>query len=198
MDANAVLGPVDPQIGDMPAASIVKASRSRAAARFGRDLILADIAQKARVQVRASSCRCSSSTCREAGVQVATVLTEGRWTHDFRSPCRPRASSGSRSRPRCRAPCTTDGPLSAGRRHQTSFVRADAPGSIAGQRAGAADTGPRPEGKAMRGALAPRRRSLLRSKADIAVLRAGFPARVARVGHHPTATMSQVPRRSAR
>src|SRR5258706_3156320 len=52
MDANAVLGPVDPQIGDMPAASIVKAVEIKGARRVSDEiLILADISQKARVQV---------------------------------------------------------------------------------------------------------------------------------------------------
>ena len=54
MDANAVLGPVDPQIGDMPAASIVKAVEIKGPKNVGDELlILADIAQKARVQVAA-------------------------------------------------------------------------------------------------------------------------------------------------
>src|SRR5256885_3455142 len=52
MDANAVLGPVDPQIGDMPAASIVRAVEIKGPQRVGDELlILADMAQKARVQV---------------------------------------------------------------------------------------------------------------------------------------------------
>src|SRR5260221_4509125 len=52
MDANAVLGPVDPQIGDMPAASIVRAVQIKGPLRVSDEvLILADIAQKARLQV---------------------------------------------------------------------------------------------------------------------------------------------------
>src|SRR5881396_1676283 len=52
MDANAVLGPVDPQIGDMPAASIVKVVELKGPAKVGDEmLILADMAQKARIQV---------------------------------------------------------------------------------------------------------------------------------------------------
>src|SRR5881396_3672369 len=52
MDANAVLGPVDPQLGDMPAASIVRVVEIKGPQRVGDEfLILADMAQKARVQV---------------------------------------------------------------------------------------------------------------------------------------------------
>src|SRR5690349_9997431 len=52
MDAHAVLGPVDPQIGDMPAASIVKVVEVKGPKNVADELlILADMAQKARVQV---------------------------------------------------------------------------------------------------------------------------------------------------
>ena len=85
MDANAVLGPVDPQIGDMPAASIVKAVEIKGPRRVSDEiLILADIAQKARVQVVSFVIQVLLKHMPEKqAVQVATVLTEGRWTHDF-------------------------------------------------------------------------------------------------------------------
>jgi ClpP class serine protease len=85
MDANAVLGPVDPQIGDMPAASIVKAVEIKGPQRVADEvLILADVAQKARVQVLAFVVQVLLKHMPEKqAVQVATVLTEGRWTHDF-------------------------------------------------------------------------------------------------------------------
>src|SRR5436853_1053701 len=52
MDANAVLGPVDPQIGDLPAASIVKVVEPKGPAKVSDEiLILAEVAQKARIQV---------------------------------------------------------------------------------------------------------------------------------------------------
>lgn len=85
MDPNAVLGPVDPQIGDMPAASVVKAVEIKGAKRVSDDtLILADIAQKARVQVATFVAQILLKHMPEKqALQVATVLTEGRWTHDF-------------------------------------------------------------------------------------------------------------------
>src|SRR5256885_63258 len=85
MDANAVLGPVDPQIGDMPAASIVKAVGIKGPPNVSDEmLVLADIAQKARVQVASFVVQVLLKHMPEKqAVQVATVLSEGRWTHDF-------------------------------------------------------------------------------------------------------------------
>src|SRR5881394_4508839 len=85
MDANAVLGPVDPQIGDMPAASIVRVVEIKGAQHVGDELlILADMAQKARVQVATFVAQVLSKHMdQKRSVQVATVLSEGRWTHDF-------------------------------------------------------------------------------------------------------------------
>ena len=54
MDANAVIGPVDPQIGSMPAASILKVLEKKPIERVSDEtIILADVAAKARVQVEA-------------------------------------------------------------------------------------------------------------------------------------------------
>ena len=85
MDGNAVLGPVDPQIGDMPAASIVKAVEIKGPQRVADEiLILADIAQKARIQVATFVASVLRKHMNEKqSIQVATVLTEGRWTHDY-------------------------------------------------------------------------------------------------------------------
>jgi ClpP class serine protease len=85
MDANAVLGPVDPQIGDMPAASIIRAVEIKGPKNVQDEmLILADIAVKARGQVGAFVAQVLLKHMPEKqALQVATVLTEGRWTHDF-------------------------------------------------------------------------------------------------------------------
>jgi ClpP class serine protease len=85
MDPNAVLGPVDPQIGDMPAASIVKVVEIKGAKAVSDDLlILADMAQKARIQVATFVAQVLGKHMSEKqSLQVASVLTEGRWTHDY-------------------------------------------------------------------------------------------------------------------
>jgi len=85
MDANAVLGPVDPQLGDMPAASILKAVELKGPKNVGDEfLMLADMANKARNQVGSFVAQVLMKHMPEKqSLQVATILTEGRWTHDF-------------------------------------------------------------------------------------------------------------------
>jgi len=85
MDANAVLGPVDPQIGEMPAASIVKLLELKRPALISDEmLILADMAQKARLQVAAFVAQVLFKHMPEKkAVALAALLSEGRWTHDF-------------------------------------------------------------------------------------------------------------------
>jgi len=85
MDANAVLGPVDPQLGDMPAASIVRVVEIKGPQRVGDEfLMLADMAQKARIQVATFVAQVLGKHLDEKkSIQVATILTEGRWTHDY-------------------------------------------------------------------------------------------------------------------
>jgi ClpP class serine protease len=88
MDSNAVLGPVDPQIGDMPAASIVKLLEFKKPAQISDEmLILADMAQKSRVQVASFIAQVLLKHMPEKqAIQLATILSEGRWTHDFPLP----------------------------------------------------------------------------------------------------------------
>jgi ClpP class serine protease len=85
MDPNAVLGPVDPQIGELPAASVVKVLEIKKPDRVS-DLavIMADMAQKARVQVNAFVTELLLKHYSEdKAKQLATTLSEGRWTHDY-------------------------------------------------------------------------------------------------------------------
>jgi ClpP class serine protease len=85
MDPNAVLGPVDPQIGDWPAGSIVKLPELKKPAAISDEmLILVDVAAKARIQVAVFVAEVlAKHLAREKAAALATVLTEGRWTHDF-------------------------------------------------------------------------------------------------------------------
>ncbi len=85
MDPNAVLGPVDPQIGDMAAASIVKLLELKPTAQISDEmLVLADVAQKARVQVATFVAEVLLKHLpKDRAVALAKVLSEGRWTHDF-------------------------------------------------------------------------------------------------------------------
>jgi ClpP class serine protease len=85
MDANAVLGPVDPQIGEMSAASILQVLKLKQANRIKDEtLMLADMAAKSRTQVATFVAELLLKRLhKDKATTVATVLTEGRWTHDF-------------------------------------------------------------------------------------------------------------------
>ncbi len=86
MDPNAVLGPVDPQLGEYPAASILAAVRQKPVDKLeDRTLILADVAQKAVDQVKRTVKTLLVANGMEEGkaAQIADVLSLGRWTHDY-------------------------------------------------------------------------------------------------------------------
>ena len=84
MSAYAVLGPVDPRLGEYPAASILKAvAKKPAADTDDKTLILADQAEKAIAQVRTSvqELLAANSPAGKAE-ELARRLSEGTWTHD--------------------------------------------------------------------------------------------------------------------
>jgi len=85
MDRNAVLGFVDPQIGEMPAASILNLLKVKKPAQISDEmLVLADVAAKARLQVAAFVAELLLKRLpKEKAAELAAILTEGRWTHDF-------------------------------------------------------------------------------------------------------------------
>ena len=85
MDPNAVLGPVDPQIGGFPAASILKVVELKRPVRVSDEmLVLADIAAKARLQVASFvAAILLKHHPKDRAEALAIALTEGRWTHDF-------------------------------------------------------------------------------------------------------------------
>ena len=80
-----ILGPVDPQLGEYPAASVVKAvSRKPIAEVDDKTLILADVGEKALVQVRESTRELlTRSQPPEKARELAELLATGTWTHDF-------------------------------------------------------------------------------------------------------------------
>lgn len=85
MCPHAVLGPVDPQLGSRPAASVLRVlSRKQPADMDDETLILADIAEKAVGQVRqAVQELLSDKMPPDKAAQVARLLSEGTWTHDY-------------------------------------------------------------------------------------------------------------------
>jgi ClpP class serine protease len=77
MDPNAVLGPVDPQIGGLPASSILKAVAAKKPARASdQTLILADIAPR-QVPGGGYSRRSCKNITPDQGA-AAALLSEGR------------------------------------------------------------------------------------------------------------------------
>ncbi|MBF2079992.1 MAG: hypothetical protein IGR76_16105 [Synechococcales cyanobacterium T60_A2020_003] len=90
MDPNAVLGPVDPQLGSLPAASLIKVVQDKPISDIDdQTLVMADIAQKAQRQVQAFV-----RTLLEDNVPVQKIepeniekiidrLTTGVVTHDY-------------------------------------------------------------------------------------------------------------------
>lgn len=85
MSPSAVLGPVDPQIGELPVASILAAvDRKDVNEIDDRTLILADVGRKAQVQVRDFVTRLLRRHMDDdRAATIAGLLSEGRWTHDF-------------------------------------------------------------------------------------------------------------------
>jgi len=89
MDENGVLGPIDPQVGGYPAASIIAALDQK-----GRDqaddrtLILGDIATKALNQMKHLVREIIQDKMNEpACEELASILTRGKWTHDYPLSC---------------------------------------------------------------------------------------------------------------
>jgi len=85
MDPHAVLGPVDPQLGQYPGPSIVRAVERKGVDKVDdQTLILADVAEKAIKQVRDFLYGMLRDRYgEEKAKELARVLTEGRWTHDY-------------------------------------------------------------------------------------------------------------------
>jgi|SRR3990170_1827977 len=85
MAENAVLGPVDPQIGQYPAASILTAVQRKPVAEVDDEtLILADMAEKAQRQVEALVRDLVGERLPEdQATLLAHTLVSGVWTHDY-------------------------------------------------------------------------------------------------------------------
>ncbi|MGQ0550432.1 MAG: SDH family Clp fold serine proteinase [Armatimonadota bacterium] len=89
MDADAVIGPVDPQLGSQqggyyPAVSILKALEQDNPNRDDQTLILGDIARKAIQQVHHTVVGLLlEHQTPERADQIARMLSDGRWTHDY-------------------------------------------------------------------------------------------------------------------
>jgi ClpP class serine protease len=85
MDDNAVLGPVDPQLGEFPAVSILAVLRQKDKNEIDdRTLMLAEMAAKAMTQVRDFVYYLLADKMEEKSAKdLAELLSSGNWTHDY-------------------------------------------------------------------------------------------------------------------
>jgi ClpP class serine protease len=85
MDENAVLGPVDPQVANRPAVSILSVLGQKNINEIDDEtLILADISRKAIRQVKDTVQTILAERANpETAEELAEVLSSGRWTHDY-------------------------------------------------------------------------------------------------------------------
>jgi ClpP class serine protease len=81
----SVLGPIDPQIAGLPAASIVKARDSKPVDDvFDLTLVLADVSEKALVQVKQGAVELLTPRMEKPAAEaLAAKLAGGHWTHDY-------------------------------------------------------------------------------------------------------------------
>ena len=90
MDANAVLGPVDPQLGNLPAASILKVIEDKPISEIDdQTLIMADLSRKAIRQVQRFVRTLLQDAIPQPKIQpekiesIIEALTTGQVTHDY-------------------------------------------------------------------------------------------------------------------
>ena len=85
MSKHAVLGPIDPQLGESPAASLVKVAEQKPIGRVDdQTLIQADVGRKAIAQVKqAATDLLIGRIPEDKAVALAEKLSTGTWTHDY-------------------------------------------------------------------------------------------------------------------
>ena len=85
MCEHSVLGPIDPQLGDSPAASLINVIEKKPIAKIeDRTLVMADVGRKAIAQVKqAASELLTRRLSAEKASELAEKLTSGLWTHDY-------------------------------------------------------------------------------------------------------------------
>jgi len=90
MDPNAVLGPLDPQLSMgpqgpvVPAPSLVKVAKLKGDKASDVTLVMADVAEKAIAEMQEHIVELLRDRMgEEKAREIARILTEGRWTHDY-------------------------------------------------------------------------------------------------------------------
>jgi ClpP class serine protease len=85
MSPNALLGAVDPQVNGLPASSLLKVVTEKPIAEVDDEtIIFADMGRKAVDEIAGEAADLlGESLPSEKAAEIAGVLTEGRWTHDY-------------------------------------------------------------------------------------------------------------------
>jgi ClpP class serine protease len=85
MSKHAVLGPIDPQLGQSPAASLLKVVEQKPISEIDDEtLIKADVGRKAIAQVKqAATDLLKRKMTEDNAVALAEKLSSGTWTHDY-------------------------------------------------------------------------------------------------------------------
>ena len=85
MCKHSVLGPIDPQLGDLPAASLIKVVEQKPVTEIDdQTLIRADIGRKAIAQVKQAAAELLQRTLpADRAEALAEKLATGTWTHDY-------------------------------------------------------------------------------------------------------------------
>src|ERR1700730_6169858 len=85
MSKHSVLGPIDPQLGQSPAASIIKVVKQKPISEIDdQTLIMADVGRKAIAQVKAAAGDLLQRRLpADKAEAVAQKLATGTWTHDY-------------------------------------------------------------------------------------------------------------------
>lgn len=85
LSSHAVMGPIDPQLGESPAASLIKVVEQKPIERISdQTLIMADVGRKAIEQVRKAAFELLDGRLpKEKAEELAQKLSVGTWTHDY-------------------------------------------------------------------------------------------------------------------
>src|SRR5258705_2683536 len=85
MTKHSVLGPIDPQIGQAPAASLIKVVEEKPIERIDDEtLVMADVGRKAIEQLKqAAADLLKGHIADEKAIELAAKLSTGTWTHDY-------------------------------------------------------------------------------------------------------------------
>lgn len=85
MTKHSVLGPIDPQVGQAPAASLIKVVEEKPIERIDDEtLVMADVGRKAIEQLKqAAADLLKGHIADEKAIELAAKLSTGTWTHDY-------------------------------------------------------------------------------------------------------------------